>query len=98
MPFKFCLNFILKKKKKKKEAKSTYVVGIITNCNHITDEKTIDHLTNLHLGTTILEPKLDLPNLKAKPLTELQPLLFIWMWALLEHAIKTHKNTPINIK
>uniref|UniRef100_A0A7C9AHT5 Uncharacterized protein n=1 Tax=Opuntia streptacantha TaxID=393608 RepID=A0A7C9AHT5_OPUST len=42
----------------------------------------------LHLGTTILEPKLDLSSLKAKPFAKLQPLLFIRMRAFFEHSFK----------
>ena len=45
-------------------------------------------LTNLHLGPTILEPKLDLSSLKTKFFAELQSLLFIRMRAFFEHTGK----------
>ena len=44
--------------------------------------------SGLHLGTTILEPKLHLPSLQAKPFAEFQPLLFIRMKTLLEQGFK----------
>ena len=42
----------------------------------------------LHLGSPVLEPKLDLPWLQAQFLTQFHPLLIIWVWTFLKQTAK----------
>lgn len=67
--------------------------SIITNKNEV---RSFVHFFfgYLHLSSSILEPELDLSGLQAKPPTELQPLLLIGMWALLEQTENQPNRNP----
>ena len=44
----------------------------------------------LHLGSTILEPELDLAWFQTQVLAQFHPLLIIWVWTFLKQAAKNN--------